>query len=78
PTSSNPSETIFGFVDSSLDGWLTPIDALLIINRLNKAGGEGESDPVPARLRATDLALAQLAADDLDRRKRSRLAPQNS
>ena len=55
--------------DVSGDGWLTPLDALLVINYLNAhalAAGEGEAAPHPNPLpgvpgRGSDLLAAALA-----------------
>ena len=45
PTSASGANAIFGFVDSSGDGFITAIDILAVINRLNGGSGEGEQHP---------------------------------
>lgn len=54
------------FFDSSADGWLSPLDALIIINELNSAGhGESESRLMPLSIMADDNVAPDAEVHDM-------------
>ena len=85
PGSASPATQMFGFLDTSGDGFLSAIDVLQVINRLNAASSMGvaEAEMPPEDGMSHDLALAALYADglfhdstaDLRRRSPIHLAP---